>query len=714
ISAAKSAAEAIDQGWKPNTPQTMFSPAFIYPQLNKGKDDGSSPIKAALLLIEKGAATLKTTPYVPKDFKTQPSAFAFEEALRFKNKDAYLLKDPDQIRLCLRENLPVVIGARLTPNFFDGRFERYTPELHKEGMKKRLADQPHAMHAMVIVGYDDPSRRFLLRNSWGENWGKGGYCWVDYDVIKTIDPSPESEAFLFVALAMVDELADAEATPDVGEDQKDALRLAIHGEPAGFDLNFAKTKYRFTADVRGPKVSLDLIKEVRWAVPTWNGKVKTLLAKNPERGFRVLSSVGGEVHDIVAAVLFKDGSTREYKVTTAFEPMRADDRPITLTSDDFYYGKRWMPKLNRMADSWTRVVHVEGPSQDIHDIKTMTLQVGDDAPEGLGPHGQIWEVGNIYLHETECRPLRLHLTFADGTQTDRVWDIPEFEDPLDDGIWMKKVIRPVGDGAQSAYTLSVRAPVGLFIDSVDWELDGTQSHFKKSASASEWRGYPVSGSAYRDFRARATVRFSELENRPDVVLEEWIELPDDGTAYATPKRVEVRQESTYLGRDGKDRPEWSYDLRLTGDWQATREVQGATFAYVDMDGSQQSVPGTRQSNGDWTAELRNVSADLQVTTDVQFADGPLELRDTFHSDKPIVDGVFLETRTSFVWNYTFRDKIDWSVRVGGSHWHTAIEKVAWMYDALLDEIPAKDWREEKERNREPHAWQTIHGIHEGP
>lgn len=58
----------------------MFSPAFIYPQVNHGKDEGSSLIDGAILLKEVGAATLKAAPYLDRDWLTQPPAFAFEEA----------------------------------------------------------------------------------------------------------------------------------------------------------------------------------------------------------------------------------------------------------------------------------------------------------------------------------------------------------------------------------------------------------------------------------------------------------------------------------------------------------------------------------------------------------------------------------------------------------------------------------------------------------
>jgi C1A family cysteine protease len=35
-------------------------------------------------------------------------------------------------------------------------------------------------HAVMAVGYDDASQRFLVRNSWGSAWGMGGYFTIPY------------------------------------------------------------------------------------------------------------------------------------------------------------------------------------------------------------------------------------------------------------------------------------------------------------------------------------------------------------------------------------------------------------------------------------------------------------------------------------------------------------------------------------------------------
>ncbi|MDY6899246.1 MAG: C1 family peptidase, partial [Cyanobacteriota bacterium] len=41
----------------------------------------------------------------------------------------------------------------------------------------------HAWHAMLCVGYSDKDRMFIVRNSWGSEWGDNGYCYIPYDYI---------------------------------------------------------------------------------------------------------------------------------------------------------------------------------------------------------------------------------------------------------------------------------------------------------------------------------------------------------------------------------------------------------------------------------------------------------------------------------------------------------------------------------------------------
>ncbi len=43
------------------------------------------------------------------------------------------------------------------------------------------SEQPRGGHAVLMVGYDDSKHCWLVRNSWGEQWGEEGYFWMPYE-----------------------------------------------------------------------------------------------------------------------------------------------------------------------------------------------------------------------------------------------------------------------------------------------------------------------------------------------------------------------------------------------------------------------------------------------------------------------------------------------------------------------------------------------------
>ncbi|MCC6459619.1 MAG: hypothetical protein IT260_04045 [Saprospiraceae bacterium] len=40
--------------------------------------------------------------------------------------------------------------------------------------------RPRTNHAVLLIGWDDDKQAFLVKNSWGTDWGLDGFCWVKY------------------------------------------------------------------------------------------------------------------------------------------------------------------------------------------------------------------------------------------------------------------------------------------------------------------------------------------------------------------------------------------------------------------------------------------------------------------------------------------------------------------------------------------------------
>ena len=711
VSAAKSCLEAMDQQWDPTRPQTMFSPAFIYPQINNGKDEGSSLVAAALLLENLGAATLKTTPYKPKDFSTQPSEFAFTEALRFKNRGTYILENRELIKVALRENLPVIIGARLTPLFFSGTAESYTSAMHAEGMLLRKPDQPHAMHAMVIVGYDDQLGRFLLRNSWGEDWGRAGYCWVDYSCFDSIDASASAETFLFVALAMEDEALDVEATPDIGDDLKLAVSIGLRGEPIGYDRDQAATKYRVNLELRGPNQALDLVDKVTWMVPDAKGVTMELQAVDVSHRFRVLTVVTGDVQPVVAQVHFLDGTSRALSETTAFHPPLAEERTLSLSYEDLYWGESPNWPSEQAGHSWERKIQVNGALSDRRSIASYSIDVGEQHfEETLKRPGDTPEDQTFTIFKPE--PITATFRFEDGTQLILKEDAEPIEDPANDLIFIESELHPIGDGKMSAFRAFLRVPGEVIsfngtsgFDRVVWEVDGSQDHRNLVLHFGAWNRYELTGTAMRDFHVRATLYF---DKRDPIVVEKWIELPDEGTAYVTPERIDIWDRSSYQGRNSNDTPTWRFDARVSGDWVDVDKIKEVTFSYTNLLGEAVNSTAEKDSNGDWQSALFGLHREADVTVTVQWLDASRPatiLEKHLTSNMPVVDGIFLESQSYREWGNGFA----WSGRLGGPEWNESVHILEYLYDARFDRVAAG--KDKYAQARSP--WQTVLSAADG-
>lgn len=168
--AARSYQENRRRNWGASDSATIFSPGFIYNQINRGRDDGSTIPDAMELVKTQGVSTLKSMPY--GDYRTQPSPAARQEALRFRVESYARLdgKNINALKALLADGHPVIIGMKTYENFMT----------YQGGVYRRTSGAYLGGHAMVIVGYDDSRNAFRIMNSWSDRWGENGFVWYDY------------------------------------------------------------------------------------------------------------------------------------------------------------------------------------------------------------------------------------------------------------------------------------------------------------------------------------------------------------------------------------------------------------------------------------------------------------------------------------------------------------------------------------------------------
>ena len=74
-----------------------------------------------------------------------------------------------EMKAAMAQHGPIAVAVRATP-----AFQGYTGGVFNE------ANTGDINHAVVLVGWDDAKGAWLMRNSWGKNWGEDGYMWIKY------------------------------------------------------------------------------------------------------------------------------------------------------------------------------------------------------------------------------------------------------------------------------------------------------------------------------------------------------------------------------------------------------------------------------------------------------------------------------------------------------------------------------------------------------
>lgn len=163
------------QGFTPHE----FSACFVYALGNGGRDAGMVISDALTILQEHGVCLLSEVPE-GQIWRQQIPASAFETAKRFRVKKAYHCQTFDEIvsaHLCGRM---VCYGIRVGANFGSLDSEGVAPAIPGVGN--------HCMGSCAVKKL--PSGRWAIRNqnSWGEQWGDGGFCWLTEAHFSHTDP----------------------------------------------------------------------------------------------------------------------------------------------------------------------------------------------------------------------------------------------------------------------------------------------------------------------------------------------------------------------------------------------------------------------------------------------------------------------------------------------------------------------------------------------
>lgn len=146
--------------------------------------DSGSQIRDGIKSVNsQGVCPEAEWPYIESRFIKKPTAKAYKDALKNQVLQYQAINQSlNDLKTCLASGYPFVFGFTVYDSF-------ESDEVAKTGIVNlpSKSEQSQGGHAVVCVGYDDISKRFIVRNSWAADWGQQGYFTMPYEYILNND-----------------------------------------------------------------------------------------------------------------------------------------------------------------------------------------------------------------------------------------------------------------------------------------------------------------------------------------------------------------------------------------------------------------------------------------------------------------------------------------------------------------------------------------------
>lgn len=172
----------------------VFAPSRLFIYYNErviedtvNSDNGAQIRDGIKSITHQGVCPEPMWPYNISEFAQKPHAVCYTDALKHTAIDYSRIEQSlDLMRSCLAEGYPFV-GGFTVYNSFESQQVANTGIVNIPGP----GEQTVGGHAILVVGYDDAQKRFIVRNSWGTGWGMKGYFTIPYEYYLNSDLSSD-------------------------------------------------------------------------------------------------------------------------------------------------------------------------------------------------------------------------------------------------------------------------------------------------------------------------------------------------------------------------------------------------------------------------------------------------------------------------------------------------------------------------------------------
>ena len=134
-----------------------------------------------------GASLESYWPYNIKKFKQEPIAEAKNDALKRKVTRYERVNNFNGCIDALTNGYPIIMGFTVYTSFMSANVAKTGNMPYPNTKREKLLGG----HAVLLVGYNKTKKVFIARNSWGTNWGDGGYFYMPFNVVTNTSMSSD-------------------------------------------------------------------------------------------------------------------------------------------------------------------------------------------------------------------------------------------------------------------------------------------------------------------------------------------------------------------------------------------------------------------------------------------------------------------------------------------------------------------------------------------